>query len=136
LNAMLLAKFLVFCAIDLSLVSYTYTTCLCELDILQLARLIAISYLVLQFRCSLLIFRRQSLAMSTLPSISIVEIKITHGAKNSARTRGLFWIVSSKSAAVKSRTSLDALTVDKNDNEAVRRASNEVFAIMLTDECK
>ena len=51
----------------------------------------------------------------------------TQGAKNSARTRGFAFNVSSKSAPVKSRTSLDALTGEMSDKEAVRRVKRAVL---------
>jgi hypothetical protein len=59
------------------------------------------------------------------------ERVLTQGAKNSARTRGFSLTVSSKSAPVKSRTSLDAFTGEKNDNEAASKVRRQVFETIV-----
>jgi hypothetical protein len=55
----------------------------------------------------------------------------TQGAKNSARTSGLDCRVSSKSAVVRSRTSL-ALTRDTNEKEAASKVNNALLEIILS----
>ena len=56
----------------------------------------------------------------------------TQGAKNSASTRGYSFNVSSKSAAVRSRTSLAAATGEIIDNDAARRVSQVDLENMMT----
>ena len=70
--------------------------------------------------------------MSTL-QLALLSTKEQHtqGAKNSARTRGFLLTVSSKSVADNSRTSLDALTGEKSDNDAANRAIRLVFETIM-----
>jgi hypothetical protein len=74
LDAVLLAKFRILCAVNLLLVN-SLELCLCEFDILPLAALETCSYFRFQFCRGFLILWRQSLAVPTLQSVAI---KPTH----------------------------------------------------------
>ena len=90
------------------------------------------AYFVFQFCRCFLILWCQSFAMATLIlNKCLLKGVYTQGAKNSARTSGFSFIVSSKSAAVNSRTSLAALTGENRDNEAASKANSEDFKTML-----